>query len=95
MTRCLPLFCKDFWGKIWRPLLPWPCGTPSQLPGIQILKTPNPETTRKKIKNYPPPGPRTPKLLESAKPKRGRREGDGKKKSRQFATNVTTNYDIL
>ena len=30
----------------------------------------------------------------SAKTKRGRREGDGKKKSRQFATNVTTIYDM-
>ena len=26
---------------------------------------------------------------------KGRREGDGKKMSRQFATNVTTIYDIL
>ena len=32
---------------------------------------------------------------KSAKTKRGRREGDGKKTSRQFATNVTTIYDIL
>ena len=32
--------------------------------------------------------------IESAKTKRGRREGDGKKMSRQSATNVTTIYDM-
>ena len=33
--------------------------------------------------------------IDSAKTKRERREGDGKKTSRQFATNVTTIYEIL
>ena len=33
-------------------------------------------------------------MLFSAKTKRARRQGDGKKMSRQFATNVTTIYDI-
>ena len=40
-------------------------------------------------------GPKCPpRIYDSAKSKRGRREGDGKKMSRQFATNVTTIYDM-
>ena len=34
-------------------------------------------------------------IKKSAKTKRGRREGDGKKMSRQFATTVTTIYDMV